>query len=367
MSVIPDSVAGSQRPLGVGPQRIFVLGGLLLIVAGMIFGDIFAVFILHPNNARIGAELYAATQAVAAQDPIAVLGSFHNIGGFLENRGTKVDAHSHIINFGYLALLLALAQPYVALSRTLKKGFAQLFLIGAVMLPPAVFAIHYVGLAFSPLTSIGWASVFADLGGLLIIIACIAQFVGLFRYAAGSHPVDSGDYQLDKASGFSRALCVGGMLLLLFGFLFGAYYAAANFEQLASREMAVLKALVDQAAAGNMAEVNAELGNYGMVMAERAIKIAVHAHINELGILLLLLAFVQPFVYLSDKWKNRWIGVMLVGAVGLPAAVFMELQYGLLAGAVADTSGLLMIVALTAMLFGLLRHTGRIDSVGEES
>jgi hypothetical protein len=101
---------------------LLVICGITLIVIGMIFGDAFAVFVLHQNANRIGEALMAATDAVAAKDSVAVEGLFRNIGGLLENRGTKVDAHVHVIGFGYLALLLALIQPHVAFTeRTLKR------------------------------------------------------------------------------------------------------------------------------------------------------------------------------------------------------------------------------------------------------
>ncbi len=35
-------------------RRLFVLGGIALILTGMIFGDIFAVFTLHQNAAQVG-------------------------------------------------------------------------------------------------------------------------------------------------------------------------------------------------------------------------------------------------------------------------------------------------------------------------
>jgi len=73
-----------------------VIGGIALILSGMILGDIFAAFILHPNANRIGENLLAATRAVAAHDPRVAGAAFQNIGALLENRGTKVDAHSHV-------------------------------------------------------------------------------------------------------------------------------------------------------------------------------------------------------------------------------------------------------------------------------
>jgi len=49
-----------------------MFGGIALIAAGMLFGDIFAVFVLHQNGGQTGQALLAATQAVAAQNPSAV-------------------------------------------------------------------------------------------------------------------------------------------------------------------------------------------------------------------------------------------------------------------------------------------------------
>ena len=165
------------------PQRLFIIGGILLIITGMIFGDIFAVFILHANAAYIGQELYAATQAILAQDIDSITMHFSRINVALENSGTKVDTHAHIIKFGYLALLLALLQPYISLSDHCKLRLSQLFLTGAILLPCSVFLIHYIGMAYSPFNSIGWASISADLGGLLVIMACLGELYGLFHYA----------------------------------------------------------------------------------------------------------------------------------------------------------------------------------------
>src|SRR5207248_1303635 len=78
-------------------QRLLVFGGIALIAGGMLFGDIFAVFVLHQNGGETSAALLAATQAVAAQNPAAVKDAFTRIGGLLEDRGTKVDAHVHLI------------------------------------------------------------------------------------------------------------------------------------------------------------------------------------------------------------------------------------------------------------------------------
>src|SRR6202140_5275617 len=140
----------------MGARRLLVFGGIALIAAGMLFGDIFAVFVLHQNGGQTGQALLGAANAVAAQDSSAVKVAFARIGNLLEDRGTKVDAHVHMIDAGYLALLLALLQPYIALSQQTKKSLAVLFIAGGILLPVGIFLIHYIGLTGSPFAAIGW-------------------------------------------------------------------------------------------------------------------------------------------------------------------------------------------------------------------
>src|SRR6266852_1114103 len=74
-------------------RRLYVFGGIALVAAGLLFGDIFAVFILHQNAGRQGELLITASRAVAAGDAIAVNRVFGELRNTLEDRGTKVDAH----------------------------------------------------------------------------------------------------------------------------------------------------------------------------------------------------------------------------------------------------------------------------------
>jgi hypothetical protein len=204
---VADRAAASFAPLSA--RRLLLLGGIGLILVGMIFGDIFAVFVLHQNAARVGANLAAAAHGALAGDRAAVLSSFQNVGGFLENRGTKVDTHVHLIDFGYLALMLAILQPWIALSESAKKRIAWVFLFGSGLLPVCVFLIHYVGLAFSPLHSIGWASIFADFAGLLVLLATLAYLLGLVRRVTTKEQIAAQDALLADRSvvGQLRAAC----------------------------------------------------------------------------------------------------------------------------------------------------------------
>lgn len=355
----------SQFFAPLGSRRLLVLGGIGLIVVGMLFGDIFAVFILHQNAARVGASLSAAAHAALVGDSNSVLANFQNVGSFLENRGTKVDTHVHIIDFGYLALLLAILQPRIGLSETTKKRIARVFLFGAGVLPVGVFLIHYVGLAHAPLPFIGWASVFADFGGLLVILATSVFLLGLLNRSHNSQLASTPDPLLADRSSIGRMLLTGGVLLVLIGFFHGAYYAAVDLYRHEAADYQILSDMSNATATNNPAAVETSLASYGQLQGEKAVKIAAHAHIIEFGLLAIMLAFFQPYVGLSESWRRRWALVLLFGSVLLPVCVLLELQYGLLAGGLADIGGFLVILALFAMWIGILRYTGGLDAAAE--
>jgi hypothetical protein len=341
-------------------RRLLIFGGIALIAGGMLFGDIFAVFALHQNGGQTGQALLAASEAASAGNPLAVKEIFQQVGGLLEDRGTKVDAHVHMTDAGYLALLLALVQPYVALPPRRRKLLAGLFVTGGLLLPVGIFLIHYVGLAYSPFAAIGWASVLADSAGALLIVALIGEAYGFWRFlrrgGGRSEPELSADRTWER-----RTLMSGGTALILLGFLYGAWYAGVDLYRHEAREAQILNNMLDAAAGGHGGTV-VEVASYGSLAAEKAVKIAAHSHVIEFGLLAMLLSFVQPYVYLSERWKRRWVMMLLAGSVILPVFVLLELNLGLLAGGIADIGGLLVIIALIGMLVGVLRYSGRMDA-----
>jgi hypothetical protein len=359
-AVSPENAFASFSPLSA--RRLLVLGGIGLILAGMILGDLFAVFVLHQNAARVGDSLAAAAHAALSSDSSAVGLNFSNVGAFLENRGTKVDAHAHIIGFGYLALMLAILQPWVALREGTKQRLAWIFLLGAWLLPVGVFLIHYVGLAYSPLAAIGWASIFADLGGLVVLIATIGYLAGLWKHFRQPPLIRLEDELLSDRSRFGQMLLAGGVVLVLLGFLHGAYYAAADLYNHEKADYVILTNMAQSAAQGRAGVVDEALNSYGQLQGDKAVNIAAHAHSIEFGLLAMLLAFFQPYVSLRDKWKRRWVVLLLLGSLMLPVCVLLELHYGLVAGGLADLGGLFVIIALLAMWIGILRYTGSLDA-----
>jgi hypothetical protein len=355
---IPSSRAAVLAPMGA--RRLLVFGGIALIAGGMLFGDIFAVFSLHQNGGQTGEALLAATQAVSAGNALAVKELFQHIGGLLEDHGTKLDTHVHMTDAGYLALLLALLQPWIAISPERKRWLAGLFITGGVLLPIGIFLIHYVGLAYSPFPVIGWASVLADSAGALLIAVLLIEAWGLWKHFRGSMTLNEPPWPLDH-SWESRVLLSGGTFLMLLGFLYGAWYAGIDLYQHEARETQILKSMLHSAVSEQGGSVMA-VADYGALAAERAVKIAAHSHIIEFGLLAILLSFIQPYVFLSEKWKRRWVLFLLLGSVILPVIVLAEIKFGLVAGGIADAGGLLVIIALVGMLVGVLRYTGKLDA-----
>ena len=341
-------------------RRLLVFGGIALIAGGMFFGDIFAVFVLHQNAGQQGAALIDASRAVAAGNSAASNDTFARLGSLLEDRGTKVDAHVHMTDAGYLALILALVQPYIALTQAAKKILAGLFIAGGIFLPIGIFLIHYVGLAYSPFAVIGWASVLADSAGALLIIVLVMEAWGFWKYLA-TRELSEPALPVENSMPM-RALLSGGTLLVLLGFLHGAYYAGGLLYQHERMETEILGRMISAASQGNLNAAGSEVNKFGDLAGAHAVNIAAHSHIIEFGLLAILLSFVQPYVLLSEKWKRRWVKVLLGGSVVLPVFVLLELKFGLIAGGIADLGGLAVIVALIGMMAGILRYTGSLDA-----
>src|SRR5215472_7236509 len=356
--------ANAETFAPMSARRLLALGGIGLILVGMLVGDIFAVFVLHQNAARVGESLSEAAHAAMAGDAKAVGASFQSLGSFLENRGTKVDTHVHMIAFGYLALMLAILQPWVALRESARKKAAWTFLTGASLLPVSVFLIHYVGLAYSPLAAIGWASIFADFGGALVLVATLACLFGIARHFRQLQRPLLEDVLLKDRSVAGRILLAGGLALILLGFLHGADYAVVDLYRHEALDYSYLSQMTISVAAKNAAGLDSALAEYAQLGGEKAVNIAAHAHSIEFGLLAILLAFFQPYVTLRDSWKRNWAWVLLFGSLVLPVFVLLELRLGLLAGGIADLGGLLVIIALLAMWIGMVRYTGEIDAGG---
>jgi hypothetical protein len=88
-------------------------------------------------------------------------------------KAVQIAAHSHIIEFGLLAILLSFVQCYVFLSQRWKRIWVRTMLVGSVILPVFVLLELKWGLL---------AGGIADAGGLMVVVALVGMLVGVVRH-----------------------------------------------------------------------------------------------------------------------------------------------------------------------------------------
>jgi len=104
---------------------------------------------------------------------VAVESGLAAYGQLQGEKAVNVAAHAHIIEFGLLSMLLAFFQPYVNLRDIWKRRWALVLLLGSLLLPVCVLLELKFGLIAGGL---------ADVGGLLVIVALLAMWIGILRY-----------------------------------------------------------------------------------------------------------------------------------------------------------------------------------------
>lgn len=348
--------AAAFRPLSSG--RLLAFGGVGLVALGMLVGEIYAIYISHVANGIIGQNWIGVIESVGRTDPAAMQEHFAVIEDLAEKRGRTMHLHSHLAAFGLLGLVLALLQPKLALEERGRFRIGLAYLVGAVLQVAGTYVSYYAGHAFLYV---------ADIGGLLAIGAVAATLWGLRGWFSSRESASA--FLTDQLiAPASRFLVKGGVLLVLLGMLLGLYYA----WELVSADEPGLYAAVENAAAasaaGNTEAATEQIRLFKRMQSKVAITAAAHSHAVEFGFLMLLLAFVQRFVMLSDPWRLRWARAFAVGAFALPVCVYLATMYGLRAAAFSDLFGGIALVSLCAMLFGMIRHGGALDaSAGRET
>lgn len=331
--------------------RLFAFGGIAMLACGMMAGEIYAIYISHVANGIISQNWQGVISAVSNGDIEALTQHFSVIQDLTEKRGRTMNTHSHIAAYGLLALALAHVQPFLDLNAGTRRVVASMYLIGAVVHFGAVYLSYYVD---------DWLLYLADVGALLVIVACGRTLLALRSSAVDTLSLsDHLREQLIPAA--SRFLVKSGVLLIIAGMIFGLYYA---WQLVSHDEPAVYSAITDatsQIAGGDVAGAREHITSFKRAQSKIAITAAAHSHAIEFGFLMLLLALIQRFVLLRDEWRLTWARVLTAGAYILPVCVFLATKYGLRAAAFADISGGLVLIALLAMAFGIVRHTGVAD------
>src|SRR2546428_354605 len=193
-----------------------------------------------------------------------------------------------------------------------------------------------------------------------MIVVVIGEAWGLWTYSRTARVTLEDELQ-QETSWERRVLLSGGTVLVLLGFLYGAWYAGMNLYGQEARERKILGDVLDAAVASSPAAAQS-VNAYGMLAAEKAVEIAAHSHIIEFGLLAILLSFISRTVFFETCGSAAGSCFFWRGRSFFPFFVFFESNFGLVPGGIADLGGLMVIVALMGMLVGVLRHSGRIDA-----
>jgi hypothetical protein len=332
--------------------RLLVFGGISLILAGMLLGEVFAIFISHVASAQIRREWVASViPAIERHDLSVVAAGYNRIEDLLERRGRIMDAHSHVIAYGFLALAMALLEPMITCSQRTRLLLSLCIVSGGLAQGLSVFVSYWVSRQLRD-----WALMSSGVGGALVLLGVLGNFAGLRRARLGTDFASQMSRLLSSAS--SQILLRTGAFLILVGMAFGFYYAWVFVTQHEPRQITALDAALTSALSLDVITATSSITTYRALQSRIAIVTAAHSHVIEMGIMAMLLAFLQNFIFLSERWKRRWAILFCIGGAVMPICTYCASILGLVPAAFADIFGMLSVVALFAMLSGLIRQTG---------
>jgi hypothetical protein len=148
---------------------------------GFLHGSYYAAVDLYRHEALDYSILSQIGMGAAEKNAAAVESGLAAYGRLQGEKAVNIAAHAHIIEFGLLSILLAFFQPYVDLREIWKRRWAFVLLLGSLLLPACVLLELKFGLIAGGL---------ADMGGLFVIVALLAMWIGVLRYTGR---LDAGD------------------------------------------------------------------------------------------------------------------------------------------------------------------------------
>jgi hypothetical protein len=149
------------------------VGGLVLVLAGLIFGVYYAIFDEHQTLVAMGTAFAQSFFEAAGGNEAGVT---ENIEIFRANSYEymrEVSVHAHIIELGTLALIVPLFSHRIGWSDGRKLLIARLFIAGSLVFCLGVFSQIFV---LSVLTQ-----ALAVIGSGLVIVCVGVLVLGLFK------------------------------------------------------------------------------------------------------------------------------------------------------------------------------------------
>jgi hypothetical protein len=153
-----------------------------------------------------------------------------------------------------------------------------------------------------------------------------------------------------------QILLLGGIALAILGMSYGLWYAVFAEHQALDGIGHSLASGFQAAAERNAGARENSLLQYREAKYSYDRQVDVHGHWIGLAMLLIVLAIAFDHVALSEKLKQLLAGTLLLGAALFPLGVLMQTwSHGALPRAGAILGSVLVIAALTGVVFGLMR------------
>jgi hypothetical protein len=148
-----------------------------------------------------------------------------------------------------------------------------------------------------------------------------------------------------------KVMIVGGLMLAIFGMIYGLWYAVYDEHQTLERMGVSLATSFAAGAERDMDSARQALVDYGVYAAEYDREIHAHAHWITLGFLWIVIGVAFHKVSYPESTRYLLAVVLIAGSVAFPLGVFMEsytlnvltklLTYG---GSTAVLGGMMMVV-----------------------
>jgi len=153
-----------------------------------------------------------------------------------------------------------------------------------------------------------------------------------------------------------KILILGGLMLAVFGMLYGLHYALVVEHQTLDGMGASLNQAFVSAAEQNQAQSGAALAGYTRTKYVYVRQVDVHSHWIGLAMLLIVLGAAFDSVAFAERARIWIAGALLIGAVVFPLGVLLQtVVSGPLPSALAITGCALETVALALTIIGFAR------------
>ncbi|HSA93319.1 MAG TPA: hypothetical protein VLE48_09940 [Terriglobales bacterium] len=151
------------------PEKVLLGGGMLLLVAGLLFGAAYGYLVEHQPLLVLRESYRDLLASSAAGDVAGAQAALTQAQRMNYAYVRAVDVHTHTLKLANVILLVGLFYPMVALSEVMRRRLAILFVAASWLFPAGVFAeIFSPGILPQALAAAGAALAVASLAGIVL-------------------------------------------------------------------------------------------------------------------------------------------------------------------------------------------------------